>query len=160
MNFLKKKRFYFIILLLLIASCNSNQNIIQIEGEAFSGVIFKKNFSHTYSDGETLKAIDFIAGNPKETWTPEYDDIMMLERNLAILNKDTLRFKNLENYKRQYIGFIDDMNHKNISIRLLNMDNIEDTLYILPIITNDTDSSVFSISYSLIDSSFSDLRFY
>ena len=160
MFFLKQIVFPVIIVSIVFMSCDNTQKTIHVEGETFLGVIFTSNFSYTYPDGETLVALDYVTGEPKGIWTPSYNDILQLEQKLDIINKDSLRFKNLDSYSRQYIGFIDEIGGRNIWINLLALKDIEEVIDRLPIITHDTDSSVFTINYNLQDSSFFDLRFY
>ncbi len=152
--------YYSILFLCILAGCEQSSQTLFIEKEEYKGILFKKDFSVTFTDGEAERAVHFVPGSFSEGWDPTFEDIEITEQNLFVYNKDSLGFDNLNNYFRQYIGYKDTLGENIIWINLVSIKNIRDELLSMPLIIQDADSLVFTINYRISDSTFFDFRFY
>lgn len=143
----------------LFTQCQKTGRTVLIEGLDYKGVFFKKDFSVTYPDGETEKAVYYVPGPFTEGWDPSLEDIHVAENNLKVYNTDSVGLKNLDLYFRQYIGYRDTLEENIIWINLVAIKNLEDELLKMPLLIDGGDSLVFSLSYRVSDSSFFNRRF-
>lgn len=141
--------------------CGEQKEKIIVEENTYEGIVFTEYYTITFPDGEEVRAVYFIPNDVEKEWTPNIENIRFLENQLAIYNQRELGFPNLRPYFRQYVGYIDSLGGKNIWINLIALKEIEDEkLKKMPLLISDADSSVFSLNFSVSDSTFFDLRFW
>lgn len=141
MNLLIK---YFI--LIPIFSLGLNQAFAQLDScllitsEKFQGTLFQENFlidiSPDKSGSLKVKPIKYVSGEDIKEWTPTRHQIFSFENNLfdrlkEYKPKDEYQetdlayiLKELENYKRQYIGYLDSKNNQCLWINFYNSTNV------------------------------------
>ncbi len=150
----------FLLLIISIVYCKEQNTTEIVAGEEYKGIIFTDSFSITYPDGEAVSASYFVPTETRGLWTPSTYEISLLEQDLKSYNQNELKFKNLSDYYRQYIGYLGSSEEKIIWVNLVNIDGLEAELTKLPLIVQDADSSAFSLNYNIESSDFFDLRFY
>ena len=123
-------------------------------------MIFTENFKFEYDDGMVADASFYIPHEIWGKWTPSSVDLIILEEQVELYNEAPLNYTNLNEYFRQYIGFIDSTGQKSIHIIFSNIKKREEFEYKTPAIAHDLDTLFFTIDFHLVDSTFNDLRFY
>lgn len=130
-----KKILIKIIILIVFSNVSIGQSIKIFEGKNFKGCIFP----------ETYKNSAYYWLDDKNRFTPTTEEIQTFENDLRTklknINKNRINQKgscpvihrNLKNYNRQYLGFIDGSGKKYLSVNFLwyNMfqENINDKFY-------------------------------